>query len=127
MSVVSQTSSFTSSYSVEVNDDVCETTLNYFHRVRGSDPVLLEVKRENNGQSFVRFEITREGPSMPSEIRERIFDWQMRSSQPSAGVGLPLAKALVLKYGGTISAENQASADLRRGIKFVIRLPSRSS
>ena len=66
-----------------------------------------------------------DGPGVPPEHLEKIFArfFSYRPGSPSAnghaGLGLPIAKAIVEGYGGTIEAANRAEG----GARFVVRLP----
>jgi two-component system sensor histidine kinase ChvG len=66
-----------------------------------------------------------EGPGVPPEHLEKIFArfFSYRPGSPSsnghAGLGLPIAKAIVEGYGGTIEAANRPEG----GARFAVRLP----
>ena len=66
-----------------------------------------------------------DGPGIPSELRERVFDRFTRLDeardrhQGGAGLGLAIAHQIVADHGGSI-----ALADSNRGARFVIRLPT---
>jgi len=66
-----------------------------------------------------------EGPGVPPEHLEKIFArfFSYRPGSPSAnghaGLGLPIAKAIVERYGGTIAASNRGEG----GAAFAVRLP----
>ena len=65
-----------------------------------------------------------QGPGVPPELRERIFEPFYRlpgATERDGGVGLGLAlvKSIALRHGGTVSCENRPDG----GACFVIRLP----
>ena len=66
-----------------------------------------------------------EGPGVPPEHLEKIFArfFSYRPGSPSAnghaGLGLPIAKAIIERYGGTIAASNRGEG----GAAFAVRLP----
>jgi signal transduction histidine kinase len=61
------------------------------------------------------------GPGIPSEERARVFDRFRRghSSQDGSGLGLYIAKGIVLAHGGSIWAEAAAGG----GARFCLTLP----
>src|SRR5262249_54888322 len=70
--------------------------------------------------------VTDDGPGIPPEHFERIFSrfFSYRPGSPHAnghaGLRLPIAKAIVEGYGGTIEAANRPD----RGAAFTVRLPA---
>jgi two-component system sensor histidine kinase ChvG len=66
-----------------------------------------------------------DGPGVPPEHVEKIFArfFSYRPGSPNAnghaGLGLPIARAIVEGYGGTIEAANRAEG----GARFAVRLP----
>lgn len=76
--------------------------------------------------AFVLFSITDDGPGVPAEHLERIFDRFHRVDASrsrrtgGAGLGLAIARELVALHGGTIAAENVAGG----GARFTFTLPA---
>lgn len=74
-------------------------------------------------------EIADQGPGIPADDRERIFDsfYRVRKGdhvQAGTGLGLSIARGFVEAMGGTISARNRSDHDHNRsGAVFVISLP----
>lgn len=84
--------------------------------------VTVSVAREG-GQAVLR--VCDQGPGVPSEQRERIFEPFYRlpgASERSGGVGLGLAlvRSIVQRHGGTVRCEDNPQG---RGACFVVRLP----
>ncbi len=83
--------------------------------------VTLSVARED-GWAVVR--IADQGPGIPEEHRERIFDrfFSYRPGETArgghSGLGLAIVRAVVEAYGGAVAAE-----DCRNGATMVVRLP----
>ena len=79
---------------------------------------------EENGHAVVR--VRDNGPGIPSHMLEEIFemfrqvDGTLERSHGGMGIGLTLAKRLVLQHGGTIEAK---SAGTNQGSEFIITLP----
>jgi K+-sensing histidine kinase KdpD len=82
-----------------------------------------------NGDS-VRLGVEDEGPGIPVEIRERVFDkfframrdGDARGQQPAgSGMGLAIAKGIVEAHGGSIRIEDSAGGS---GARFVVALPT---
>jgi signal transduction histidine kinase len=72
----------------------------------------------------IRIAVRDEGPGVPPEARERIFDWGGRAStQPGRGIGLHVARRLVTRHGGSLTLADQDAS----GSAFVVRLPAARS
>lgn len=83
--------------------------------------ITLSAKREN--AKFVRFSIRDEGPGVPKELRRRIFDKFFRapeSGDEGAGLGLSIAREIVLAHGGNIGVESEKG----KGSEFFFTLPA---
>jgi signal transduction histidine kinase len=68
--------------------------------------------------------VSDDGPGIPPELRERIFDRFFRADESrrrgGAGLGLSIARWIVHEHGGRISA----TGNDRGGASFVAELPS---
>ncbi len=87
----------------------------------GDSPVTVEIAARE-GVAEVRFED--EGPGVPVADRDRIFEKFYRGAggRPgSLGLGLAIARGIVLAHGGSINVTDRR--DGRRGAAFVVRLP----
>ncbi len=60
-----------------------------------------------------------EGPGIPDDVRERVFDPYFTTRHEGTGLGLAIVKKIVLQHGGDIAA----SARPGGGASFVISLP----
>jgi K+-sensing histidine kinase KdpD len=89
----------------------------------------VRVEAEHDGERAVRLSVEDEGPGVPHDLRERVFDKFFRAMRdgdsgtpkPSGtGMGLAIAKGLVEAHGGSIRIE-----DARRGhgSRVVVTLP----
>ncbi|WP_297739360.1 HAMP domain-containing sensor histidine kinase [Nocardioides sp.] len=70
---------------------------------------------------LVEIAVSDEGPGVPTEFREQIFDWGVRGDESRGqGIGLNLARRLVVEQGGSLDLAVPSTA----GSSFVIRLPA---
>jgi signal transduction histidine kinase len=69
----------------------------------------------------VEVEVRDGGPGLPSELGDRIFEPRVRGTfeAPGAGLGLPIARAIVEAHGGSLRA-----VAVDRGASFVVSLPA---
>ena len=83
--------------------------------------ITLLAKREN--ATTVRFAVRDEGPGIPKDLRRRIFDKFFRVSESGdegAGLGLSIAREIVLAHGGNIGVETEEG----KGSEFFFTLPA---
>lgn len=78
---------------------------------------------EDGGRRWVELRVIDDGPGIPPEIRERLFEPFVTTKKEGEGTGLGLStsKAIVEKFGGVIRLEK----DSGRGTEFVLRFPRR--
>jgi len=68
-----------------------------------------------------------EGPGIPMEDREKVFQrfWRAKRSDNGAGLGLSIVEGVVRAHGGTIRIEDNLDQHGRPcGAKFIIELPA---
>jgi signal transduction histidine kinase len=85
-----------------------------------ADTVVIEVAQTANGPTL---SVTDNGPGVPADQRERIFEPFVRlSPSPAAGTGLGLAivRRTLESHGGTITCEETSNG----GARFTLRLPA---
>jgi signal transduction histidine kinase len=84
----------------------------------GGGTLRLVVSLRDGGWEFA---VTDEGPGIPPEIAQRIFEegFTTKKGSPHAGMGLPLARYLAAEMGGTVSVDNPPTG----GCKAVLRIP----
>jgi two-component system, NtrC family, sensor histidine kinase KinB len=83
--------------------------------------ITLSARRE--GARIVRFAVKDEGAGIPKEMRRRIFDKFFRiskSGDEGAGLGLSIAREIVLAHGGNIGVESEEG----KGSEFFFTLPA---
>jgi signal transduction histidine kinase len=64
-------------------------------------------------------EVEDNGPGIPAEMRERIFEVFYSSRGGGTGLGLPIARQIIERHGGVIELESEEG----EGTQFTIRLP----
>lgn len=83
--------------------------------------ITLTAKRED--AKNVRFAVKDEGTGVPKELRRRIFDKFFRAAESGdegAGLGLSIAREIVLAHGGNIGVESEKG----KGSEFFFTLPA---
>jgi two-component system sensor histidine kinase KdpD len=88
----------------------------------------IEIATHRFDEHHVAVVVTDEGPGIPEELRERVFDKFFRianreSADPSrrgVGLGLPLARRLIQMQGGRVWIETPASG---RGASLIVAVP----
>jgi signal transduction histidine kinase len=85
--------------------------------------ITLSAKRNGDDARGVRFAVKDEGPGIPAQFHRRIFDKFFRISETSgdegAGLGLSIAREIVLAHSGAIGLESEPS----KGSEFFFTLP----
>jgi signal transduction histidine kinase len=83
--------------------------------------ITLRAKRE--AANVVRFVVGDEGPGIPKDLRRRIFEKFYRAPESrgeGAGLGLSIAREIVLAHGGNIGVESAEG----KGSEFFFTLPA---
>ncbi len=78
--------------------------------------VCVEMSHESDG---IRFMVEDEGPGIPPENLERIFEPFFSRRPDGTGLGLTLARQIAESHGGSLTAENRPG----QGARFILRLP----
>jgi signal transduction histidine kinase len=79
--------------------------------------VVVRTRAGSGGEVVI--EVEDDGPGVPPGMRERIFEVFYSSRGGGTGLGLPIARQIVERHGGTIEMESEVD----RGTIFRIRLP----
>lgn len=106
-------------------EDVVTHVLRNADRYRSAgSPIRIEL---DDSRGDARVHIHNDGPAIPSELIDAIFEYGVSDpaesgAQGHRGQGLFVAKTYMAKMGGTIAAENVA-ADHGNGVRFTLSLP----
>jgi two-component system, NtrC family, sensor histidine kinase GlrK len=93
------------------------------HAIRFSPPGAVVRVDFRGGGGRCLIEVRDQGPTVPPEAADRIFDpYDRDTGSPRAGMALPIVRAGVKAHGGTVSVHSDAS-----GTTFVLDLPVRPS
>jgi K+-sensing histidine kinase KdpD len=88
---------------------------------------VIRVLAKGGEESSVQLVVEDQGPGIPVELRERVFDKFFRAmrdgdkSKSGTGMGLAIAKGIVEAHGGHISIEDSGDSN---GIRVVVVLPT---
>ncbi len=74
------------------------------------------------GEYTVRIAVSDNGPGIPPELRERVFESYFSTRDRGSGLGLAIVKHNVELYGGTVRVDSE----LGQGASFVLTLPTRT-
>jgi len=81
-----------------------------------------ETKRDE-GRKFAVLRIADEGPGIPEDVREKIFDLYFTTKTGGSGIGLAMTyRILQLHYGSV-----EVQSNMERGTEFVLRIPLSST
>ena len=93
------------------------------------EPVRVEVKARRDSEGRVVVSVSDNGPGIPHEYYDRVFDSFVQVEDlptgqvPGLGVGLHMAQKVVEACGGTISV----TSEIGEGSTFSVALPARSA
>jgi signal transduction histidine kinase len=73
------------------------------------------------GNPVIRVEVHDDGPGVPPELRERIFEPYFTTKPSGVGLGLVLARATIESHGGRLYLEHRS--EVQKGTTFVVNVP----
>jgi nitrogen fixation/metabolism regulation signal transduction histidine kinase len=73
-------------------------------------------------ENGARLNIDDNGPGVPADARERIFDPYVTTKEHGTGLGLAIVRKIVLDHGGDVHVDGQPSP--LGGARFVVTLPT---
>ncbi len=75
------------------------------------------------GGNRVKIMVSNDGPAIPAEQCEQIFEPFFRASTgPGAGLGLAIVRGIITAFGGTVALETPVEHG--RGVRFVVAMPA---
>jgi signal transduction histidine kinase len=80
------------------------------------------ITTESNRDQTVEISVRDEGPGIPPDKIERIFEAYFTTKEKGTGLGLAIVKHNVELYGGTVRVESE----LGKGAKFTVIFPAKS-
>jgi signal transduction histidine kinase len=88
----------------------------------GSKPEIRIAVAPSPAERGARLTVDDNGPGVPADARERIFDPYVTSKEHGTGLGLAIVRKIVLDHGGDIRVDDQPSP--LGGARFVVTLPT---
>jgi signal transduction histidine kinase len=79
-----------------------------------------------DGKPYCEVMIEDNGPGIPDELKNVIFNRNARGNTKAmgTGLGLYLVKTLVDDYGGSVKVEDRVAGDRSKGSRFIVVLPA---
>jgi two-component system, NtrC family, sensor histidine kinase HydH len=91
--------------------------LNASQAMDGAGQIWIDARREGDE---VRIRVRDEGPGIPPEIRQRVFEALFTTKAQGSGLGLALCRRIAEAHGGTVTLEPAP-----RGASFLVTIPDR--
>ena len=84
--------------------------------------VTIDARVGGGNPGVVRIGVQDEGPGVPPEVRDRIFQLFMTTKSRGTGVGLAVVRKIMERHGGCVTLDPSVS----RGARFVLEVPAAS-
>jgi len=83
-------------------------------------------KTSLNGDVYYVFAVEDNGPGIPDDLKDKIFNRLQRGATKAkgSGIGLYLVRSLVEDFHGTVRVEDRVQGDYTKGVRFVVMLPA---
>ena len=88
----------------------------------GRKPEIRIAATDSPADRGARLTVDDNGPGVPADARERIFDPYVTSKEHGTGLGLAIVRKIVLDHGGDVHVDGQPSS--LGGARFVVTLPT---
>jgi len=84
----------------------------------------VRIRTRTDGPTAV-LEVEDDGPGIPAESQERIWDpfWTTKGAGAGTGLGLTVVRDIIVGHGGEIRVANIDGVDGPAGARFVVRVP----
>jgi len=86
------------------------------NRTAGTGRIIVRLAQEGE---FWNLDVEDNGPGIPPELRETVFDPYVTTKNDGTGLGLSIVKKVVIEHGGTIRAAESSLG----GARLRVRLP----
>src|SRR5262245_7459369 len=86
----------------------------------GGGRITIDARSADGSPPVVRLGVCDEGPGVPREVRDRIFQLFMTTKSSGTGVGLAVVRKIMERHGGRVTLDAAAG----RGARFVLELPA---
>lgn len=93
---------------------------NAVEAVKSAGKIQINVKKRTDG--FIEMTIEDNGPGIPADIQQKIFNLYFTTKTSGTGIGLSIVQQIIDQHQGLISFESQAG----KGTRFFLRLPQRA-
>lgn len=93
------------------------------HTEEGTEITVSLEDIEDNDSKYCRVAVEDNGPGIPDDLKEKIFNRMQKGTTRGMGLGLYLVKTLVDSYGGRVWVEDRVRGDHTKGARFVVKLP----
>jgi PAS domain S-box-containing protein len=97
-------------------------------RASGKEAGQVSIRTCADGAAVI-LEIEDDGPGIPDESRDRIWEpfWTTKALGAGTGLGLTVVRDIVASHGGEITVTPTSEETERAGARFVVRLPAVAS
>lgn len=85
-----------------------------------ADSALVRVSAEGGGATAWRIYVDDNGPGIPPDIIEKIFQPLFSTKAKGTGLGLAVVSGIVERHGGTLAVDST----IGRGTRFIVTLPA---
>jgi signal transduction histidine kinase len=82
---------------------------------------IVEIATSRNGDSTVSVAVRDYGSGISEATRGRLFEQFFTTKEEGLGMGLAIARSIIVAHGGSIAAENAEGG----GARFHFRLPNK--
>jgi signal transduction histidine kinase len=108
---------------LRLNQVILNIINNAIRIIKEEGEIIVFLEKQDNNDVIIR--ITDNGPGIPSDIMDKIFEKFVTGSKTGTGLGLYICKNIIEKHGGKIWANNNVDNDGRetKGSTFTFSLP----